>query len=131
VIGRALAEVLPIEEISTHIDLSTLPGWVFLACLPVLITLGGQIAISPIMLVVFLGQIIQTLPVLPAEPTHIVFALSAGWAISMLASPNATATLLIAATSGIAPTTLTWRWNLRYAMLCYAVFVGIFVVLAW
>ncbi|PYG33030.1 hypothetical protein [Pelagimonas varians] len=130
-IGRALAEVLPIEEISNHIDLSALPGWVFLACLPLLITLGGQVAISPIMLVVFLGQVIQTLPVLPAEPTHIVFALSAGWAISMLASPNATATLLIAATSGIAPTTLTWRWNLRYAVLCYAVFVGIFVVLAW
>lgn len=130
-IGRALADVLPIEELSNHVDLSVLPAWLFLACLPLLITLGGQIAISPIMLVVFLGQIIQTLPVLPAEPTHIVFALSAGWALSMLACPNATATLLISATSNIAPTTLTWRWNLRYALLCYAVFVGVFIVLAW
>ncbi|WP_371155812.1 hypothetical protein [Jannaschia sp. 2305UL9-9] len=128
-IGRALAQVLPVEAWAAAADLSSVPGWLFLATLPILITLGGQVAISPIMLVVFIGQVIATIPVLPAEPTHIVFALSAGWAISMLASPNATATLLVSATTGIAPTTLTWRWNLKYALICYVVFVGIFALL--
>lgn len=130
-IGRALADVLPISQAAAHVDFSTIPAWAFLAALPVLITIGGQIALSPIMLVVFLGQVIQSLPTLPADPTHIVFALSAGWALSMFASPNATATLLIAATTRIAPTTLTWQWNLRYAGLCYLVFVMVFVVLSW
>lgn len=128
-IGRALAEVVPVSALSTQVDLSVIPGWAFLALLPILITLGGQIALSPIILVVFIGQVIQTLPNLPADPTHIVFALSAGWAISMFSSPNATATLLIAATSNIPPTTLTWRWNLRYGAICYLVLVGLFAVL--
>ena len=128
-IGRILAEVLPVDSLTAQLDLSSIPGWVFLAALPVLITLGGQIALSPIILVVFIGQVIQAFPILPADPTHIVFALSAGWAISMFASPNATATLLISATSNIAPTTLTWRWNLRYGLMCYIILVGIFAVL--
>ncbi|MCG3268101.1 hypothetical protein [Yoonia sp. I 8.24] len=128
-IGRAVAEVLPLAQMSQHIDLGAIPGWLFLAILPILITLGGQIALSPIILVVFIGQVVQTFPALPADPTHIVFALSAGWAISMFASPNATATLLIAAASKIPPTTLTWRWNLRYGAICYAVLVGIFALL--
>lgn len=128
-IGRALAEILPVARLAKDIDLSALPGWLFLAALPVLITLGGQVALSPIIIVVFIGQVVQTFPSLPAAPTHIVFALSAGWAISMFASPNATATLLISATSKIPPTTLTWRWNLKYAAICYAVLVAMFVML--
>ncbi|MEJ6748012.1 MAG: hypothetical protein QNK98_15055, partial [Yoonia sp.] len=128
-IGRALADVLPMDTLTAQLDLAVVPGWVFLASLPVLITLGGQIALSPIILVVFIGQVVQTIPSLPAEPTHIVFALSAGWAISMFASPNATATLLISATTNIPPTRLTWSWNLRYGLLCYAILVVIFALI--
>lgn len=113
-IGRSLAEVLPISVLTEHLDLANVPGWIFLATLPILIAMGGQIALSPIILVVFIGQVIQTIPELPADPTHIVFALSAGWAISMFASPNATATLLISATTKIPPTQLTWRWALLH-----------------
>ncbi len=128
-IGRLLAEVVPAARLAAELDLSAMPGWLFLALLPVAITLGGQIALSPIILVVFIGQVIQTIPTLPADPTHIVFALSAGWALSMFASPNATATLLISATTKLPPTTLTWSWNLRYGLLCYGVLVAIFALL--
>lgn len=128
-ISRVLVGVLPVATITAGLDLSAVPGWVFLAILPILITLGGQIALSPIILVVFIGQVIQAFPTLPAEPTNIVFALSVGWKISMFASPNATAKLLISAASNIPPTTLTRRRNLRYGALCYLVLVVIFAVL--
>lgn len=128
-IGRVLADVIPVAALTAQMDLAVVPGWLFLAVLPILITLGGQVAISPIVLVVFIGQVVQSFPVLPADPTNIVFALSAGWAISMFASPNATATLLISATTNIPPTTLTWKWNLHYAMICYVVLVAIFALL--
>ncbi len=128
-IGRALADVLPMAALTAQLDLAGVPGWAFLAALPVLITLGGQIALSPIILVVFIGQVVQSIPNLPADPTNIVFALSAGWAISMFASPNATATLLISATTNIPPTRLTWSWNLRYGLICYALLVVIFAVI--
>lgn len=128
-IGRILPEVLPMDVLLSSLDLARVPGWVFLAALPVLITLGGQVALSPIILVVFMGQVIQMMPVLPADPTHIVFALSAGWALSMFASPNATATLLISATTRLAPTKLTWAWNLRYGAVCYVLLVMVFILL--
>jgi len=125
-IGRAAAHLLPADSIAAWLGPSNISGWLFLSSLPLLITLGGQIALSPIVFVVFLGQIITVMPVLPVDQTYIVFALSVGWALSMTSSPNATATLLIASTCNIAPTTLTWRWNARYGLLCYIVFSGLF-----
>ncbi|MDV7142195.1 hypothetical protein R3X27_05835 [Tropicimonas sp. TH_r6] len=128
-IGRAAALVLPTDQIAQWIDFSALSPWLFLAALPVLVTLGGQIALSPILLVVFFGELVYRLPELPADPTLIVYSLSFGWALSMSASPNATATLLVSAICRIPPTTLTWRWNGRYALLCYAVFLALLAVL--
>ena len=82
------------------------------------------------MVVVFLAAVINELPTLPADPNHIVFALSAGWALSMTASPNASATLLISSIARVPPTTLTWRWNGLYALLCFVAFVVCFALLS-
>ena len=128
-IGEAAAKLAPVAEVAMHLNISALPVWVFLMALPILITLGGQIALSPILVVVFLSAVINELPVLPADPSLIVFALGAGWALSMTASPNAYATLLISAITKIAPTTLTWRWNAAYALVCFLTFTVAFIVL--
>ncbi|WP_170844687.1 hypothetical protein [Aliiruegeria lutimaris] len=128
-IGRTAAQVLPTAEIAHWLELHSVSPWVFLASLPILVTLGGQIALSPILLVVFFGELVYQLPELPADPTLIVYSLSVGWALGLSASPNATATLLVSAICRIPPTTLTWRWNGRYALLCYAVFLFILAFL--
>lgn len=127
-VGQAAAELAPVSAFATWLNLESAPAWVFLAALPALITLGGQLALSPIMVVVFLSAVINELPALPADPSLIVFALGAGWALSMTASPNASATLLIAAVTKIAPTTLTWRWNGAYALVSYLSFVALFFI---
>ena len=129
-IGEAAARLLPVSSYAHALGINAMPDWLFLIVLPVIITLGGQIALSPILIVVFLSAIINQLPVLPADPNLIVFSLGAGWAMSMAASPNASATLLISGITGVAPTTLTWRWNGVYALMCYSVFCVAFVVLA-
>lgn len=129
-IGVVAAKIAPVGQVASQLNISTLPVWVFLMSLPILITLGGQVALSPIMIVVFLSAVINELPVLPADPNLIVFALGAGWALSMTASPNASATLLISAITKIPPTTLTWRWNGTYSAVCFAVFVVLFFILA-
>lgn len=128
-IGRISVYLLPIQTIATWLEGAQVAPFLFLAVLPLIITLGGQIALSPIIFVVFLGGIMAELPVYPADPTLTVFALSFGWALSMTAAPNATATLLLSAASGIAPTTLTWRWNGLYAVLCYLVFLTLIFLL--
>lgn len=129
-IGRAAGQALPVETIAQTLNVAALPGWLFLAILPALITLGGQIALSPILIVVFLGELLGAMQALPTGQAQILYALSMGWALSMTASPNATATLLISGTTNIAPTTLTWRWNLRYGLLCYIFALPIFAIIA-
>ena len=51
------------------------------------------------------------------------------WPTSVTMTARWSDALLISATTGIAPTTLTWKWNLRYALLCYAAFVVICIAL--
>lgn len=129
-IGEAAARLAPVDALATYLEVMNIPSWALLISLPIIITLCGQIALSPILVVVFLSSVLNQLPILPADPNLIVFALGAGWALSMTASPNASATLLISSASGIAPTTLTWRWNGIYALMCFALFSLDFIALA-
>jgi hypothetical protein len=129
-IGGAAASLTPTALVAETLQIGEMPEWLFLCLLPIIINLCGQIALSPILVVVFLSAVLNSLPELPADPTLIVFALGAGWAMSMSASPNASATLLISSITNIAPTTLTWRWNGVYSLMCYVVFALSFYLLS-
>ncbi len=121
-IGIAASKIAPVDVFSAYIEIMRIPEWLILICLPVIIILCGQIALSPIMVVVFLGSVLAQFQTPAADPNLVFFALGAGWALSMVASPNASATLLIAGITNIHPTTLTWRWNGAYAIICLLVF---------
>ena len=60
-IGQAAATLAPVEAIAESLRLQDIPPWLFLAALPLIINLGGQIALSPLMLVVFLAAIMREL----------------------------------------------------------------------
>lgn len=129
-IGEAAADLAPIEWIAESLNLEQIPAWIFLASIPLIINICGQIALSPLVVVVFLSAVMNELPTLPADPSHIAYAMGAGWALSMTASPNASATLLVSGVCGIPPTTLTWRWNGVYALICFVVLCGVFYVIS-
>ncbi|MEM6622358.1 MAG: hypothetical protein AAF674_09035 [Pseudomonadota bacterium] len=126
-IGITAGQLAPVDTIAQWTETAQIPGWVWVAALPALITLGGQVALSPMMMVTFLAAVLSGLPELPADPQYIALALAAGWALSMTSAPNATGALLIAGATGIPSTTLTWRWNGVYSLsvLC------LLAVLAW
>ncbi|MFD0981961.1 hypothetical protein [Tropicimonas aquimaris] len=109
--------ILPIDQVAQWLGLSSVSPLVLLASLLILI------ALSPILLVVFFGEYVHQLSESLVVPTRIVSSLSVGSALSMSAPPNATATWLISTDCRIAPSMLTWRWNGRFALLCYAVFL--------
>jgi hypothetical protein len=97
--------------------------------LPVAIALLSLLALSPIMMAVFFGSLLGSLPVLPADPTLTALAVSCGWALSMTFSPFATVVLLINRMSGIPPRFLTWRWNLVFTLLAGTALVPVFAFL--
>ncbi|MEL7468648.1 MAG: hypothetical protein AAFN27_09350 [Pseudomonadota bacterium] len=129
-IGISAAKLAPVDAIAVWTEQARLPDWLLLAALPIVITLCGQIALSPMMMVVFLAAVVSALPSLPAEPEYVALALSFGWALSMTASPNATGALLLAGTTGLPPTTLTWRWNGVYSITALTVFAALCWVVA-
>lgn len=129
-IGVAAARLAPVDAIAAALALDSVPAWLFLSALPAIVMLSGNIAMSPIMMVVFLAAVISALPALPAEPDLIAVSLGAGWALSMTASPNATGPILLAGITGLPATTLTWRWNGVYSLAALGVLAGAFYLLA-
>lgn len=129
-IGVTASELAPIHVFSTYLDVHPVPEWIILVSLPAIILACGQIALSPILVVVFLGSILNQIDVPVADPNLVFFALGSGWALSMLASPNASATLLLSGITRIPPTVLTWRWNGLYAAMCFTAFAVSFGLLS-
>jgi hypothetical protein len=128
-IGVSASKIAPVAAMSQTLEALNMPEWLLLASLPLIITLCGQIALSPILTVVFLGSVLTQFETAPADPNLLFFALGFGWALSMVASPNASASLLISGITNIPSTTITWRWNGIYGILCYGVFIAAMILL--
>ena len=128
-LGIAAAALLPVGPIAERIG-----GWgvspaLFLIALPIIVIAAGQVAISPIMVVVFLAAVIGAFPVPLADPTLTALSLSCGWALSMTASPNASGAILLARMTGRSSYELTWEWNFAYNLLALATLAMLFAVL--
>jgi hypothetical protein len=129
-IGTTAAALAPVEAIAASLALDSIPGWLFLLALPVLIILTSTIAISPMMTVVFLGSVISALPVLPVDPNLIALAFGSGWALALTAAPNSTGAIFLSSATGIKVTTLTWKWNGVYSLAALVVLGVVFWVVA-
>lgn len=128
-LGVAAAALLPVGPIAERIS-----GWgvspaMFLISLPIIVIAAGQIAISPIMVVVFLAAVIGAFPVPLADPTLTALSLSCGWALSMTASPNSSGAILQARMTGRSSYQLTWEWNVAYNLMALATLAILFEVL--
>ncbi len=128
-IGTLAAHLVPADQVAAALDLQALPGWLFLLGLSVLVLIGGQVALSPITMAVFLGSLVAELGVLPVDPTLAALAIAAGTAICTTGAPFASGTLMLARASGHSGVTLAWRWNLAYTLTCVAVLLVVYAVL--
>ena len=128
-IGRMLAGLIPAQAFGQAIGIDAVPDYVLLGLLPSVIALLSLSALSPIMMAIFFGSLFGALPVMPADPTLIALSISCGWALAMTFSPFSTVVLLTGRVSGLAPITLTWRWNLTFSFLAALLLLGVFRIL--
>lgn len=128
-IGRAAAELVPAAALADALGLDTMPDFMLLALIPIVISLLSLLALSPIMIAVFFGTLFGALPVLPADPTLLGLSISCGWALSMTFSPVNTVVLVINRVSGIPGKTLTWKWNLPFTLMCAVLLFPFFALL--
>ena len=128
-IGRAAAGLTPATEVAAFLGLGAMPDWVLLSAIPIFIAVVSLLALSPTMMAVFMGSFFAALPEMPADATLLAFSISCGWALSMTFSPFATVVLVIARSSGLPATRLTWGWNLHFTLLAAVVLLPLFYLL--
>jgi hypothetical protein len=87
----------------------------------------SQFALSPIMMAVFFGAVLGTLPELPAGPTLSALAVAAGWSVATTSSPFASGVILLTRMTGHPGTELTYRWNAVFTALS----VGVLALAYW
>lgn len=128
-IGVMLAALVPSEVVAAVAAPEVLPPVLLLALLPLAVVLATHLALTPIVMAVFLGTALGGIAPLPVAPELLILALSGGWALAFTASPFASGALILNRMTGIAATDLTWRWNGLYSVLAYALLVAVLVLL--
>ena len=128
-IGRLSAEMVPAEQLAGMLGLMFMPDYIVLICLAVIMMPFSWLGVSPIMMAVFFGTLLGSLPVLPVDPTLAALAISSGWALSMTTSPFATVVLMMSSMNGKRPLQLTLGWNFTFSMLATLCLCVIFFIL--
>jgi len=103
---------------ATGFDPSYLPSWAILVLLVWIIPLAGQIGMNPILAVTLIAPLIPAATDLGVQPTALVVAITAGWALSGASSPFTATTLLIGSFAGISATRVGLMWNGVYTLIC-------------
>ena len=130
-IGRVGSFLLPAEQIANSLNLFMLPDYVLLSCLTLIMIPVSFLGVSPIMMAVFFGSLLGALPVLPADPTLIALAITAGWAVSMTLSPFSTIALMTARLNDKPPSMITFGWHIPFNLGCMIfLFVFYYVITA-
>ncbi|MEM9060629.1 MAG: hypothetical protein AAGD13_09220 [Pseudomonadota bacterium] len=128
-VGQAGAALLPAREIADRIGLDDLPAWVFMLSTTLGVTLLSQFALSPVMMSVFFGAVLGSLPSLPADPTLTALAVATGWALSTTFSPFASGVIFLSRVSGHGGAKLTYNWNGPFSALSVIVLAGAYWVM--
>lgn len=128
-IGIVGATLVPMQAVAQGLGLEALPEWLFLLALPVLMLSAGQLGPSPVMMVILLGTLIGSMPELPADPTLIAIALATGGAVATTATPFASGVIVLSRATGHPTTSISWRWNLPFALAAIAVLALLFPLL--
>ncbi|MEM1298618.1 MAG: hypothetical protein AAGH68_05000 [Pseudomonadota bacterium] len=120
-VGIAGAELIPARAWAEALGLNSWPAWVFMTTVTLAVVALSQFALSPIMMAVFFGAILGSLPSLPAEPTLTALAIAAGWSVSTTISPFASGVILMSRITGHPGARLTYGWNPLFTALTMAV----------
>ncbi|TQS72453.1 hypothetical protein ERN12_01135 [Rhodobacteraceae bacterium] len=128
-IGSVAGAILAPLIAQSGLDLTALPAWVVLISPIVLIPLGGQLGMNPILFVSLFGPIMPTPEALGVSPTAVVMALTAGWAIAATTSPFTASVMLTARLGDVSPGTVSLKWNGLHSLVCAVLLSG--WVLMW
>lgn len=122
-IGTLAAALVPSSAIAGAVLWTGASPILFLAAVTLSIVLLAQLALSPLMALVFLGSALAETQVPGVTPTALGLALAAGWALSLTGSPFTAATLILARVTRLDGHEISWRWNGVFTPLAFGAVV--------
>ena len=128
-IGSVASFLIPAEQVAQQLGLFALPDYIVLSLLSFIMVPTSFLGVSPIMMAVFFGSLMGSLPALPADPTLIAFAITAGWALSMTLSPFSTLSLIVARLNHKTPAQISFGWHIPFNLVCFIMLVGCYYLL--
>jgi len=113
-IGGELAHPL----VSTHlVDLSAMPGWLFLSLLVCGLPTLGMFGMHPILAISLFGPLFPDAASIGLTPDIALTAMCFGWALTATTSPFTATVLLVALFGRVSAWTVGLRWNALFAAL--------------
>jgi hypothetical protein len=94
------------------------PVIVYLAIM-LIVPVASNLAMPPMLTVTFMGSLYSALPDNQLDPTLLATALVLGWTLNLTASPFGATALILSRITGIAGTTLSWRWNGTFSIAAF------------
>ncbi len=112
-LGSAVAAPL---VAASGLDLGRIPAPILLVAVFWAVPITGQIGMNPILAVSLFGPLLPTPEALGIAPAVLVFAITAGWALSGATSPYTASVLLAGVYGGASPLRVGLGWNGAYAL---------------
>jgi len=112
------------------LDLTAPPAWALLLAVMWFIPIAGQIGMNPILAVSLAAPLLPGAQALGVQPSAVVVAITAGWALSGVTSPYTATTLLVGSFGHVSARRVGLIWNGIYvavtasALSAWVVFVA-------
>jgi hypothetical protein len=129
-VGTLAAALIPVEGVAAAAAWVAGAPTLFLAGVVLLVVLAAQVALNPIMFVVFLGSALAAAPLPGVDMTALALALAAGWALSLTGSPFTASVLILSRFTGVPATKVSWTWNGLFTGLALVLVVLFLVAVA-
>lgn len=119
-IGLAAGGLAEAGLVAEGFRLSTPPVLLYIG-VAAIIPITSNAALPPIMIVSFLAVILTPATVPGLDPTLLGLSCALGWALNLTGSPFGASSLILSRVTGIAGTTLSWRWNGVFTIAAFCV----------
>lgn len=119
-IGIVAAGLANAPAVASLIGFDHWPPLVVYVAVLTIVPLASNLAMPPMLTVTFLGSLYSALPESHLEPSLLAASMALAWALNLTASPFGATALILSRITGIAGTTLSWRWNAGFTLAAWA-----------
>jgi hypothetical protein len=106
----------PTSAIAAAFEALRLPGAAAPGLVVILMALGGQLALNPIITVSLIGAALPPAQTLGVAPAALAAAYMTGWGVAVGSSPFTLSTLIVAGLAGRTGQEVAWRWNGAFSL---------------